>query len=123
MNNSIRLHKEFGLNPTLSQCIICKEDTGEIALLGAMSKEQAPMHSITSIEPCKKCKEKYLSNGVMLVEATTTYKGHYGEPTREPTGLITVLKDEAFTRIFNQPIPKGKICMVEVGVFEKLGIK
>ena len=35
MSNSIRLHKEHSLNPTLCTCFYCGKETGEIALLGA----------------------------------------------------------------------------------------
>lgn len=33
--SNIRLHKDFGLNPTLPTCFYCGEETSEIALLGA----------------------------------------------------------------------------------------
>lgn len=114
---NIRLHKDHGLNPTMSVCIVCGEDTGEIALLGAGYKGEAPMRMVTGIEPCEKCRAKYLSVGVLLVEMEERF-----EPKKHiaPTGRVTVLKDEAFTRIFEQPVPKGKIAQVEVGILDKL---
>jgi len=33
--SGIRLHKEYGLNPTIIECIICGKEKNEIALLGA----------------------------------------------------------------------------------------
>lgn len=113
MSGSIKLHKEHGLNPTISQCIICGGDKNEIALLGAAYKGQAPMKMVTSLEPCDTCKEQYLKDGIMLVEASER---------RVPTGRVVVIKEEAFTKVFNTPTPPKRICMVEQGVFEKVGI-
>jgi len=110
---SIKLHKEHGLNPTLSTCIICGKGTGEIVLLGAAYKGKAPMYMITSIEPCRKCREQYLSDGVLLVEAR--------EENRIPTGRVVVIKNEAFTKVFEQPIPDKHIVYVEAGVLEMIG--
>ena len=57
MSDSIRLHPEHGLNPTLCTCFWCGEDTGEIALLGATYNGEAPMHLVLNYEPCAACKE------------------------------------------------------------------
>lgn len=111
---SVKLHKEYGVNTTISQCIICGKDKNEIVLLGAAYKKEAPIYMVTSIEPCDECKEKYLSQGVLLVECKEENN------KKIPTGSITVIKDEAFSNIFNVSIPKGKIAMVEVGVLEKI---
>lgn len=116
---SIRLHKEHGLNPTMSVCLLCQEETGEIALLGASYKGEAPMKMVTSIEPCKKCKKKYLSVGVLLVEVKLGFDDR-GKAMKEPTGNVTVLKDKAFEQVFSQKPPAGKIAMVEEGVIQKL---
>lgn len=69
MANSIRLHKQYGLNPTLCTCFYCGKETGEIALLGANYNGEAPMHSCTSLEPCAKCKETF-KDRVLLVEVS-----------------------------------------------------
>ena len=116
---TIRLHKEHGLNPTLSQCIICGNDTGEIALLGAGYKGEAPMHLITSVEPCTTCRDTHLSKGVLLVEANVDWKSD-DKKSYQPTGKLVVLKDEAFVRCFDKSIPKEKICFVEVGLIDKI---
>lgn len=122
MKNSIPLHPKHGLNPTLSRCIVCGEDTGEIALLGNHYKGEAPMHMVTSIEPCEKCREKYLAEGTMLMEATEDWsKSKLGTPRREPTGNFCIIKDEAFQTLFNQKPPTGKIALVEEGLLKKIG--
>ena len=117
---NIQLHKEFGLNPTMPQCFVCKKETGEIALLGNNYKGQAPMHLILSIEPCEACRKEYLTNGVLLVEAENHF-GRGNKIEKRPTGSFSILKDEAFKRIFNCEIPKEKIAMVEVGLLHKIG--
>lgn len=106
MSKGVRLHKEFGLNPTISVCIICGEEKNEIALLGAAYKGQAPMHMITGIEPCEKCRKKYLEegDGVMLVEA---------DRDKKPTGMVMVIRREAFQRIFNRPVPIHRIALAQ----------
>lgn len=115
----MRLHKEFGLNPTLPVCIICHEEKGEIALLGSAYKGEAPMRMLLDIEPCTKCKEKYLKDGVLLVEVEETADPN-GKKRLTPTGAVTVLKDSAFKGLFKQDIPKGKIVQVEVGILRHI---
>ena len=111
----MRLHREHGLNPTLSTCIICGKETGEIALLGAAYKGEAPMHMVTGLEPCDKCKEDYLKEGVLLLET---------DENRVPTGSLVVIKVEAFSKVCNKvPIPPRHIALVEQGMFEQLGLK
>lgn len=73
---NLRLSKEHGVNPTLSICIICKEPTGEIALLGDSFKGEAPMHMITNVVPCETCKKKHLKNGTLILSATCRCKSH-----------------------------------------------
>lgn len=111
MKGNIPLHKEFGLNPTMPICIICHKDKGEIALLGNNYKGEAPMKMLMDVEPCLKCKEKYLKQGTLLVECETN---------GQPTGAVTVLKDKAFEAVFQQRIPVGKIIKVEVGILKML---
>ena len=118
MKDSIRLHEKFGLNPTMPICIICKEETGEIALLGAGYKGEAPARMIVGIEPCAKCREKYLSQGVLMVECEVEY-GYGDKKKYTPTGTLAVIKDEAFQNLFGE-VPKGKIAQVEVGLLKKI---
>lgn len=117
---SLRLHPKHGVNPTVSQCIVCGGDRNELVLLGAAYKEEAPMKMITTIEPCDECKKKYLKDGVLLVEAEQT-TGPRGKTQNHPTGTLSVIRDEAFRRIFDVPVPKDKICYVEIGVLQMIG--
>lgn len=99
-NDSIRLHPEHGLNPTISQCMYCGKDKNELALLGAGYKERAPMHMVLDIEPCDSCKEKYAGEGVFVVELEWSEHNH-GNPPKgtPPTGRFFCIKDEALIRL------------------------
>lgn len=119
-NGSVRLHPEYGLNPTLPVCIICGEEKGEIALLGNAYKGEAPKHMLVDIEPCDKCRKKYLSKGVLLVEVKREWNDSRAKHEDIPTGRVTVIRDGAFEKVFNQKFPKGKVVKVEVGILERL---
>jgi hypothetical protein len=62
----IPLHKEHGLNPSISLCFFCGKDK-EILLFGAKMKEEAPHQAVYNKEPCEDCKE-LMSKGVLLIE-------------------------------------------------------
>lgn len=87
MAKGIRIHPKFGLNPTLCTCFYCGKETGEIALLGASCKDEAPRHTCVSLEPCGECKKRF-KDSVLLVEATRTN----GDPA--PTGRWLAAKKE-----------------------------
>jgi len=120
MSKNLQLHEEFGINPTMPICIICGEEKGEIALLGNAYKGEAPKHMVMSLEPCDKCKEKYLKKGVLLVECKNEIPKGQSKAQQIPTGSITVIKTEAFRLVFNQPAPKEHIVKVEVGILKML---
>lgn len=105
--STIALHRQYGLNPTLSTCFYCGKETGEIALLGAHYKGEAPKHMCTSIEPCAECKAKY-KDYVLLVEAETLN----GKPN--PTGRWLAIKKEYVT------VPNKGICFIEPRTYEQL---
>lgn len=89
---------------TLAVCPICHEDTGAI-LLDRKMRDVFERRTITP-SPCEACKEKYLSVGVLLFAPDT--------------GSVAVIKDEAFTRIFNRELPKDKIAFCDHEVLERL---
>lgn len=92
MKNSIRLHPEHGLNPTLPKCWWCGEDTGEIALLGAAYKGAAPTHMVIDKNPCDKCKAG-MAKGITVMEADEI-------PPHAATGRWVVITEEACRRVF-----------------------
>jgi hypothetical protein len=89
---------------TLAICPICKEETGTL-LLDKRLRPKFERHTVTP-EPCEKCGKKYLSKGVLIFNPET--------------GSLVVLKDSAFKRIMNIPIPKKKICFAHEDVLERL---
>lgn len=94
MTDSIRLHPKYGLNPTMPVCFWCGEDRGEVALLGAAYKDEAPHRMVIDHEPCSKCAEK-MAQGITLAEAS---RGSDGEP--QYTGRWAVLREDAVARLF-----------------------
>jgi hypothetical protein len=113
MGKGIRISEKHGVNPSMSRCIICGEAGNEIILFGRLPGDaEAPrLGPVTSFEPCEKCRKQYLDVGVLLIEIDG-----------KPTGRIAVLKDEAFKRIFNIPIPMKKIAMIPAEVSDRLGL-
>lgn len=85
-------------------CPICQEETGDL-LMDRRIKDTFERHTMTP-NPCEKCKEKYLKTGVLLIDPKSC--------------SLVVLKQSAFKRIFNQPVPKSHICYVERELLEKL---
>lgn len=108
MSNNIRLHKKFGLNPTLCTCFYCGNETGEIALLGAAYDGEAPMHLCTSLEPCPTCKEKF-KDAVILIEAKLD---EHDKP--QPTGRWVAVKKESVT------VPNNGIMFTDTETMNKL---
>lgn len=108
MSNNIRLHKEFGLNPTLSTCFYCGKETGEIALLGAAYDGEAPMRLCTNLEPCSACKEKF-KDSVLILEACPDKRG---KP--QPTGRWVAIKKECVM------VPNNGICFTDTETMNKL---
>jgi hypothetical protein len=104
MSRGIRVSEKHGVNSSMDCCIICGEPK-QIILFGKLKGDaEAPRKVTLSIEPCDACKEKYLKEGVMLVEANEQ---------RQPTGSIVVIKTEAFTRMFNVEVPNQHIAFVD----------
>lgn len=108
MSNSILLHKKYGVNPTLTTCFYCGEETGEIALLGAGYNSEAPRHMCISVEPCPKCKEKY-KDYVLLVEMNEDAGGKH-----QPTGRWLAIKKECVI------VPNDGVCYVDTYTFNLL---
>lgn len=84
-------------------CPICQKENGEL-LLDRRLKETFDRYTITP-HPCDACKKEYLEKGTLLLEKT---------------GRLVVLKDEAFTKLFGDQPPKGKVAFVEEGLLDKI---
>lgn len=90
---------------TLEICPICQKDTGTI-LLDRRLKDTFEMHTMNPTHVCDDCQKKYLSKGVMVINPET--------------GRLVVLKDSAFKKLMNIPIPVKKICFAHDDVLDRL---
>ena len=85
---SIRLSDKHGVNPSITQCYYCGEDSG-IALLGRMKGDKkAPMKiGVVDMRPCNKC-EDYMKQGVILISVRN---GEEGNDPYRTGGWVVVL--------------------------------
>jgi hypothetical protein len=116
--NSIPLHREFGLNPTIavSHCPLCgkKQDEG-ILLPGAKCKEKAPMYTEVPGKPCDNCKEM-MKQGVVIVSVRDGTD--HDNPYR--TGRIFCVREEAVKKMLGE-IPAKRACFIEDSALDKMG--
>ena len=115
-SNSIRLHPEHGLNPTMPVCWFCGEDKGEIALLGSAYKGQAPMHMCIDRSPCSKC-QAMMKTHVLFMEATSP---------EHRTGRMVWVKEEAVSRVIRpsnmaQDVLKHRVCFIDTEAWKAMG--
>ena len=119
MEGSIRLHPEFGLNPAVSKCYFCGEDSG-LVLAGAACKGEAPRNMVWDMNPCLTC-EAQMKAGIMLIcidqgegdkmDEAKREHDRYRDSTRKisksrpfmpnpsRSGKMVVLKQEAWERM------------------------
>lgn len=126
---SIRLSPKYGVNPSITKCFWCGNDTG-IALLGRIGRRvdertiehdaEAPHYIFAGYEPCEKCKQNF-ALGVLLMEADTV-PSFDGQPEMQngvyPTGRFVVVKREAADRMFNCKV--GDKAFVDRQAFQAL---
>lgn len=114
---AINLSKEHGVNPSITKCFFCGEDSG-IALFGQLpNDEKAPMNAgVVDFTPCSQCQE-YMSKGIMLVSVKD------GSDQENPyrTGSIAVIKEEVAKKIFDN-IGDSRFAFIEDEAWDKLGI-
>lgn len=73
-NDSIRLSKKHGLAPALAVCLICHEETNEIALLGHVADKIEGFGfgtRVPSSQPCERCSEAIRDGAVALIAKKT----------------------------------------------------
>lgn len=124
MKDSIRLHPKNGLNPTLTVCRWCGQDTGEIALLGAAYRgdEPAPMRMAVNDIPCQSC-QGMMRQGITLIEVKSEPM-HGEQPER--TGTWCVIKEESLRRLINpehvEEFVKAKRAYMVPAMWDELGL-
>jgi len=113
----LRLHKKYGVNPTVPICFFCGKEKGEVVLLGAAYKGEAPMHLCIDKSPCDECK-KMMEVGVMLISVRE------GSDEKNPyrTGALAIIKPEAAKRIFGDSIGDSRVAFVVDEAWDKLGL-
>ena len=95
------------------QCFICLKsyDTGAI-LLNRHLRPMFESKTVTGRDPCPECAQHLGAGFVALVEASQ----ERGEMKR--SGVYGFIKEAVWP--FDVPVPAGRICYVEPGVFTKL---
>lgn len=119
---SIRLSKKHGVNPAIPVCFLCQEKKNEIILCGRLkgADEQAPQNAVWDMEPCDKCKE-WMAQGIILIsvrDGETDMKNPYR------TGGWTVIKEEAFRRMFKgcDEVLKKRVAFLPDEVWNAVGL-
>ena len=108
--DSIKLSPKYGVNATIPICFFCGKEKNEIALLGKIGKRdediEAPKNMLIDYEPCESCKA-LMAQGITLI-AVSEHENTKNQPPIHkglyPTGSWSVMKREAFERIFNDKI-------------------
>lgn len=118
--SSVKLHTNYGLNPTIPQCFWCGKDRNEVALLGASYKGEAPMHMIIDYEPCDTCREM-MSSGIAFIEATEALGAEDRKKSLHgflPTGRWVVVRREAVEKWDLNPQIKDHVLKAGRGIME-----
>lgn len=114
---SLRLHPEFGVNPTIAACAWCGKDKNEIALLGFNKGKLAPRRVMLDDEPCEEC-QKTMNKGITIV----LKKSENG-----PRLAWAVAKEEAFLSLLKEDVresvKKARRCEVDLGAWKSLGLE
>lgn len=118
-DKGIKLSPKYGVNPTIPICAWCGKEKNEIVLMGRLGDGrkgedfEAPKNVLLDYEPCDECRKKW-SLGVCLIAVTETPNAE-GQPPMPngvyPTGSWSVIKREAFERIFEEEAPKTAVCI------------
>lgn len=114
---SLPLHPKHGLNPTIAKCFFCGNDRGDLLLLGAAYKGEAPKQMCVDHEPCDTCKG-YMEMGIMLISVRD---GETGSENPYRTGCISVIKEEAAKKIFNG-LGDSRFAYVEDKAWDMVGL-
>jgi hypothetical protein len=125
---SLRLHPKYGVNPTMPVCFWCGEATGEIAMLGAGYKGEAPMSLVINYDPCEKCRAN-MALGFLVVQCGSIANNpplDKNNPNSRPTGRWCVIKREVAHRLFGDSpqwpsIELHQRVLLDLGAWNKMG--
>jgi len=113
---SIRLHPEFGVNPTIPICLYCDKERNEVVLLGANYPTEAPMHMVVDEVPCEKC-AALMTQGIALF-------GVVDEESRRRSGRFIVITEDGARKLFTEDVIEDvlrcRCAEMEDGIVEHL---
>lgn len=120
MGRRILLSKKHGVNPTIPLCFYCNAPKNEIILTGHLPNDtEAPKNVVWDKVPCDKC-QAWMEQGIILISVRD------GETSDNPyrTGGWTVIKEEAFRRIFKDcdDVLKKRVAFVPDEAWNKIGL-
>lgn len=99
MSKGIYLSPKHGVNPAIPLCYFCQQPKNEVILPGRMKGDaEAPKNAVWDMEPCDECRG-HMQKGILLMSFDPTRTEDQRNPYR--TGGWIVIKEEAFTRIFD----------------------
>ena len=116
---TVRISKNFGVNPSVDTCFICGEEIS-VVLFGTAYKDkngktaEAPKNVCTG-NICDNCKQIIENGGIFFIAVKDGESGN--NPYR--TGKISALKEEAVKRIFPD-FPYKKINYIEDTVYNQI---
>jgi hypothetical protein len=130
----MRLHKNHGLNPTMTTCFYCGKDdkimligdhvTSEMKAEGLASPDGKMKMNIgvVDMEPCREC-AKWMKKGVILISVKDDSDTH----NLYRTGGWAVIADDAINKMINDEktkelVLKRRFCFVPNTAWEKLGL-
>lgn len=116
---SIRLSKQFGVNPSIDTCFICGKETS-VVLFGTSYKDEngktaeAPQKVCTG-QLCDDCQKVIDKCGIFFIACKD------GESCNNPyrTGQIAALKEEAVQRVFPD-FPYKKVNYIEENAYKQI---
>ncbi|CAB4158838.1 hypothetical protein UFOVP708_27 [uncultured Caudovirales phage] len=104
------------------QCPVCLAifETGGLLIAKNINKGFAERHALTGHSFCPE-HQKLSDEGFIALAELTREPRRGEEPLSVPrTGVIAHVKESAWPHIFSVPVPPNRLCLVEVGVIDKL---
>lgn len=104
-----------------AQCPVCLAvfDTGTI-LFDKRLRQSMERNTVTHWEMCAEHKKLFDEGYVALVELTREPRGGEDVLCVPRTGQIAHIREAAWPKIMNVPVPPKKLCVVEAGVIGKV---
>lgn len=108
-------------------CFVCTKTVDSEILIGKKLTKNED-HKITDLHNqtigfsdklCEEC-QKMADQGIILIGVISEMTEDMNNPYR--SGNISVIKEEAFQKIFDQKIPKKRIALIELEVGKQIGL-